>query len=118
MSPHKTTTASLRRERRHRRVRKLVSGSASRPRLSVFKSNRYLSAQLIDDVSGTTLAAASTKSLTKGSMREKAVALGKEIAQKAHTKNVTRVVFDRGGYLYAGRIKAVADGAREGGLVF
>lgn len=103
--------------RRHRRIRAKVSGTALRPRLSVFRSNRALSAQLIDDEKAVTLAAASSAKL-KGSSAEKAKAVGKAIAEKAKAKNVTLAVFDRGGYLYAGAIKALADGAREGGLIF
>ena len=108
----------MKRERRRGRIRSRVNGSAARPRLSVFKSNRYLSVQIIDDTAGKTIAAASTKSLKGKTPLEKASALGKSIAELARKQSVSKVVFDRGGYLYTGRIKAVADGAREGGLVF
>lgn len=103
--------------RRHRRIRAKVSGTAARPRLSVFRSNRSISAQLIDDEKSVTIASASSRTL-KGSSAEKARTVGKTIADKAKEKNVTSAVFDRGGYLYAGAIKALADGAREGGLAF
>lgn len=106
------------RERRHRRVRSKVSGTLERPRLAVFRSNRFLYVQLIDDVRGVTLAASSTKGVTGKSMLEKATGLGKTIAEAAQKKAIKTVVFDRGGYLYTGRIKAVAEGARAGGLTF
>lgn len=106
------------RERRHRRIRARVTGSDTRPRLSVFKSNRYLYAQLIDDGKGVTLGAESTRTLKGKTMLEKAKALGGAIAAAASKKGVKKVVFDRGGYVYAGKIKAVAEGAREAGLVF
>jgi large subunit ribosomal protein L18 len=105
------------RERRHRRIRAKVSGTATRPRLSVFRSNRAISAQLIDDEKAVTLAAATSVTL-KGSSAEKAKTVGKTIAEKAKAKKIELAVFDRGGYLYAGAIKALADGAREGGLKF
>ena len=105
------------RMRRHRRIRAKISGTSLRPRLSVFRSNRSISAQLIDDEKGITLASASSLSL-KGSSAEKAKAVGKTIADKAKEKNVGAAVFDRGGYLYTGAIKALADGAREAGLKF
>ena len=103
--------------RRHRRIRSKVSGTSARPRLSVFRSNRAISAQLIDDVKAVTIASASSRTL-KGSSAEKARTVGKTIAEKAKEKKVSAAVFDRGGYLYAGAIKALADGAREGGLTF
>lgn len=103
---------------RHRRIRSRVFGTATRPRLAVFKSNRFIYAQLIDDEEGTTLASVSSKEIRSGKPRERAGAVGKEIARRAKEKKVKAVVFDRGGFLYAGHIKALADGAREGGLVF
>ncbi len=106
----------LKRERRHARIRTRVSGTAERPRLNVFKSNKFLYAQLINDEKGATIASASTKSLKGKTMVEKAIALGKAVAEMAAKRKVKKAVFDRGGYVYAGRIKAVADGAREGGL--
>jgi large subunit ribosomal protein L18 len=111
------------RERRHRRVRKRVVGTAGRLRLSVFRSNRYLYCQIIDDVSGRTLVAASTlepdlRKRVKTNSIEAAKALGAAIAERAKAANVSAVVFDRGGYLYHGRLKALADAAREAGLNF
>jgi large subunit ribosomal protein L18 len=107
--------------RRHRRVRGKVSGTAERPRLAVFRSNKGISAQLIDDVSGKTLAGASwvgVKKGFKGTKTEQAAEVGKLLAAAAQKVGVETVVFDRGGYLYHGRVKALADGAREGGLKF
>lgn len=103
-------------------IRKKVSGTAERPRLTVYRSNKEIYAQLIDDERGQTLFAASTtmpdyKGIT-GTPVEKATAIGKALAQKAAEANITAVVFDRNGYLYHGRVKALADGAREGGLQF
>ena len=108
------------RARRHRRVRGKVQGTAERPRLAVFRSNRGIEAQLIDDVDGKTLAAASWLHLKsfKGSKIEQAAEVGKLLATNAKGAGLARVVFDRGGYLYHGRVKALADGAREGGLEF
>lgn len=105
------------RVRRHARVRAKISGTADRPRLAVFRSNKYLYAQLINDVEGKTLAAASSLALKmKGGVREQASAVGAEIAKLAKAKKISAAVFDRGGFLYAGVIKSVAEGAREGGL--
>ncbi|MBO4300107.1 MAG: 50S ribosomal protein L18 [Desulfovibrio sp.] len=111
------------RQRRKIRIRKKVNGSAERPRLVVFRSNAHIYAQVIDDLDGITMAATSTLSLAKNEPglhgnKNGAELVGKEIARMAKEKNITRVVFDRNGYLYHGRIKAVADGAREGGLEF
>jgi large subunit ribosomal protein L18 len=108
------------RQRRHRRVRGRVTGTAERPRLSVSRSNMRIYAQLIDDGRGHTLAAAGSheaalRDLKKG---EAATAVGRLIAERAREAGVTLVVFDRGGYLYHGRVKALAEGAREGGLEF
>ncbi len=104
----------------HLRIRSKISGSPERPRLNVFRSNKGIYAQVIDDISGKTLAAASSKSLSnfQGNKTQQAAAVGKLVAEKAKTAGVMTVVFDRGGYLYHGRVKALADGAREGGLVF
>jgi len=106
--------------RRHRRVRRKVAGTAERPRLAVYRSNRGISAQLIDDVAGRTVAAASSqdKSLAKKARAETPAAVGKLVAERAGKAGITSVVFDRGGYLYHGRVKALAEGAREGGLSF
>jgi large subunit ribosomal protein L18 len=113
----KLSTKKELRTRRHTRVRAKISGTPERPRLSVFKSNRFISAQLIDDTKNITVAAAHGRS-TKGPASAQAVAVGAEIAQKAKAAGVTTVVFDRAGYIYAGQIKALADAAREGGLAF
>ena len=116
-----TVTTREARLRRHRRVRGRVSGSAERPRLVVFRSNRGVEAQLVDDLSGRTLAAASWLNLAKsfkGNKTEQAAAVGKLLAANAKKAGVERVVFDRGGYLYHGRVKALADAAREEGLKF
>jgi large subunit ribosomal protein L18 len=110
-----------RRQRRHRRVRGKVHGSANRPRLCVFRSSKGIYAQLIDDDAGVTLASASTLQLggdASGTKSEKAAEVGKLVAQRAKDAGIAAVVFDRGGYLYHGRVKALADGAREGGLEF
>jgi large subunit ribosomal protein L18 len=108
------------RERRHRRVRGKITGTAARPRLTVFRSNRGIFAQLVDDSSGRTLAGASWVGLKgfKGDKIAQAKEVGKQVAAVAKKAGVAEVVFDRGGYLYHGRVKALADGAREGGLKF
>lgn len=107
--------------KRHKRVRGKISGTAERPRLNVFRSNTNIYAQIIDDVSGVTLAAASSldKEITvSGGNKEAAKLVGKLIAQRAADKGITDVIFDRGGYVYHGRVKELAEGAREGGLKF
>ena len=109
------------RERRHRRVRKKVRGTAERPRLAVFRSNKHIYAQLIDDVAGVTIASASTaeKGLTgSGATVEAGSAVGTRIGERAKAAGITTAVFDRGGFRYHGRVAAVADGARETGLEF
>ena len=112
------------REKRHKRIRRIISGTPDSPRLCVFKSNKYIYAQLIDDLAGATLAAASTKDKTvsadlkSGTNVEAAKAVGKAIALKGIEKGISTVVFDRGGYIYHGKVKALADSARETGLVF
>ncbi len=109
------------RERRHRRIRRHIVGTAERPRLVVFRSNRGIEAQLVDDQSGRTLAAAGWQQLKKsfsGSKTEQAAEVGRLLAQNAKQAGIEAAVFDRGGYLYHGRVKALADGAREGGLRF
>jgi len=114
-------TKSERRQRIQYRVRKIVSGTAARPRLSVFRSNKEIYTQLIDDVNGVTLLAASSKDKgvdTKGTNIEIAAAVGKLAAEKAIKAGITEVTFDRGGYLYHGRIKSLAEGARAAGLKF
>ena len=115
---------SIARERRHVRVRKTVSGTPSRPRLSVFKSVSGIYAQVIDDQAGHTLVSASTvdselREKVKGLKKaEQAKLVGQMVAERAKNKGIESVVFDRGGYRYSGRVKALADGAREGGLQF
>lgn len=112
------------RQRRKVRIRKKISGSAARPRLVVYRSNLHIYAQIVDDESGATLVATSTLSLKKGGdtaahcTRAGGELVGKEIARLAKEKNISSVVFDRNGYIYHGRVKAVADGAREAGLEF
>ncbi|MBI4084479.1 MAG: 50S ribosomal protein L18 [Candidatus Levybacteria bacterium] len=106
------------RTRRQTRVRKKVQGTKEKPRLSVFRSNQYMYAQIIDDAAGRTLLSISEKKLPKASRLEKAKMVGMEIAKLAGEKKVKHVVFDRGRYAYHGRVKAVAEGAREGGLQF
>jgi large subunit ribosomal protein L18 len=114
-------TKSERRQRIQYRVRKVVSGTAARPRLSVFRSNKEIYTQLIDDVNGVTLLAASSKDKgvdTKGTNMDVATAVGKLVAEKALKAGIDTVTFDRGGYLYHGRIKSLAEGARAAGLKF
>jgi large subunit ribosomal protein L18 len=108
------------RARRHKRVRKHLVGTAKRPRLVVFRSNRGIAAQLVDDGAGKTLAAASSLNVrnAKGTKSDQAAAVGKLLAENAKKAGVKSVVFDRGGYLYHGRVKALAEAAREGGLEF
>ena len=113
-------TKSERRQRIQYRIRKIVSGTAARPRLSVFRSNKEIYAQLIDDVSGVTILSASSreKEVGKGKNVEVATAVGKLVAEKAVKAGIENVTFDRGGYLYHGRIKSLAEGARAAGLKF
>ena len=106
------------RQRRHLRVRKKVSGTAGRPRLVVFRSDKHIYAQLVDDDAGRTIATVSSLKVSEGKKSDKAAEVGKQVAVIAKDRGITRVVFDRGGYKYHGRVKAVADGAREGGLEF
>lgn len=106
------------RVRRHGRVRAKVSGTDSRPRLVVFRANQHIYAQIVDDASGKTLAAADDSKIKTGSKAEKATQVGAAIAKKAQEKKIATVVFDRGGYQYHGRVKALADAAREAGLKF
>lgn len=104
---------------RHKRVRSRISGTGDMPRLAVFKANRHIYAQLIDDGAGKTLASSSSMELkSKGKKGEIATEVGKAIAVKSLAKNIKKVKFDRGGFAYHGRIKALAEGAREGGLEF
>ncbi|MCL2248894.1 MAG: 50S ribosomal protein L18 [Oscillospiraceae bacterium] len=117
----KRPDTNAQRKKRHRRVRAKIAGTPERPRLNVFRSEKHIYAQVIDDVAGTTLCSAS--SLEKafsgsGSNKEGAAKVGKEVAERAKKKGIENVVFDRGGYLYHGRIKELAEAAREGGLKF
>jgi large subunit ribosomal protein L18 len=111
---------SERRQRIKFRIRKIVSGTAAQPRLSVFRSNKEIYAQIIDDVNGVTLAAASSreKEVATGTNVETAAAVGKLIAERALKAGIETITFDRGGYLYHGRVKSLAEGAREAGLKF
>lgn len=108
------------RQKRHLRIRKKVSGTPECPRLNVFRSNANISAQIIDDVNGKTLASASSVNMDikNGGNVEAAKLVGAELAKRALEKDIKKVVFDRGGYLYTGRVQALADAAREGGLEF
>ena len=117
----KRTDSNLQRLKRHKRVRGKISGTPERPRLAVYRSNAHISAQIIDDVNGVTLVAANT--LEKGfegatGNAEAAKKVGLMIAERAKEKGINEVVFDRGGYVYHGRVAALAEGAREGGLQF
>jgi len=115
---NKTIVKKQRRNRRHARIRSTVFGTVEKPRLSVFKSNKALYAQLIDDEKGHTIASASSHKVSGKTMKEKAVEIGKEIASKAKDNKIDSVVFDRGGFIFTGNIKLIADSAREAGLKF
>jgi large subunit ribosomal protein L18 len=104
--------------RRHKRIRAKISGTQDKPRLSVFKSNKYIHAQIIDDYNAVTLAAITDRSTEGKTKTERAKKAGIEIAKAAKLKKIDNVVFDRGGFVYSGRVKAFAEGAREGGLIF
>lgn len=106
------------RKRRHARIRSKVAGTASIPRLAVFRSNKFTYAQLIDDEQGVTLAAASDVAEKNGNKTERAKKVGESLAAAAKTKKISKVVFDRGGFVYTGRVAALAEGARAGGLEF
>ncbi|HEX2049092.1 MAG TPA: 50S ribosomal protein L18 [Actinomycetota bacterium] len=106
-------------QRRHRRVRKKIVGTPERPRLAVYRSNRHIYAQVVDDFAGRTLAAASSLSVDgDGDPKQKAKAVGAAVAERARAAGVDKVSFDRGGFMYHGRVRALAEGAREGGLEF
>ena len=107
-----------RRERIKMRIRKVVEGTAQRPRMTVFRSNKQIYVQLVDDLAGKTLAAASSKGIAEGTKIEIAAKVGEAIAQKAIAAGISEVVFDRNGYLFHGRVKSLADAARNGGLKF
>lgn len=114
---HKPITNSELRKRRHARVRATIKGTAERPRLAVFRSNRFVSAQLIDDAAGKTVAAAHGREFP-GKQSAQVASVGSAIAKKAKAAGIKTVVFDRGGYRYGGQVKSLADAAREGGLTF
>ncbi len=115
-----TDQKTIRRQKLRWRIRSKVNGTAKKPRLSVFRSNKDIYAQLIDDTTGTTLASANSRqkdlAALKGNKVEKSMEVGKALAAKAKDLGIETCIFDRGGYLYHGRVKAIADGAREGGL--
>lgn len=115
-------TKTKRRSKIRNRIRKVISGTEARPRLSVFRSNKEIYAQIVDDVTGKTLVASSSRDKdilsAKGNKTEKAALVGKAVAEKAIKAGIETISFDRGGYLYHGRVKALADGAREAGLKF
>lgn len=113
-----TSVKTQKRIRRHARIRARLEGTSERPRLAVFRSNRYIYAQLIDDQAGKTLFGSDSRKVSGTNSRERAAALGKLIAEDAKKNGITAVVFDRGGFRYQGVIAALADGAREGGLTF
>ena len=106
------------RKKRHLRIRKYLAGTSNRPRLAVFRSSSHIFAQIIDDSMGKTLVAASDLKLTKGTKSERAFEVGKKLAEKAIKHKIKNVLFDRGGFLYHGRVAELARGAREGGLIF
>lgn len=114
----KSNNKTQHRKRRHARIRSRVVGTAEKPRLAVFRSNKFIYAQLIDDEAGKTLVAASDVKETSGDKKERAKKVGAQIASLAKAKNIEKIVFDRGGFLFAGRIALLAEGAREGGLKF
>ena len=117
----KKPDTNVQRKRRHKRVRSKISGTPERPRLNVFRSEKHIYAQIIDDTKGVTLCSASSveKSFKgSGSNKEGAKLVGKAVAERAKAKGIEMVVFDRGGYIYHGRVKELADAAREGGLTF
>ena len=117
----KKPDTNVQRKRRHKRVRGKVSGTPERPRLNVFRSEKHIYAQVIDDTKGVTLCSASSVEKAfdgSGSNKEAARKVGKAVAERAKEKGIESVVFDRGGYIYHGRVKELADAAREGGLTF
>lgn len=113
-----TDSKQINRKRRHNRVRAKVSGTAECPRLAVYRSNKFIYAQLIDDEKGVTLGALDSRKVSGANARARAAAVGEELAAQAKKIGIEKVVFDRGGFLYTGSIKEVAEGARKGGLTF
>lgn len=114
----KTKQKIIQRDRRHKRIRAKIFGTAERPRLSVFKSNKHISAQIINDELGQTIVSAFSREVKGKSLLEKSKLVGKFIAERAKAKNINQIVFDRGGFMYTGCVSALAEGAREGGLIF
>ena len=114
----KPKTGNERRMKRHMRIRNKIAGTPERPRLVVFRSLKHIYAQLVDDAQNRTLLTVSDAKVAEGTKTAKSTAVGKELAEKAKAAGITQVVFDRAGYQYHGRVKAVAEGAREGGLEF
>lgn len=112
-----TTSKAQSRAVRHKRIRAKVAGTAERPRLAIFRSNRFVSAQVIDDAKGHTIVSAHGREF-KGAQSAQAAAVGKAIAERAKAAGIDTIVFDRGGYKYAAQVRALADAAREGGLTF
>lgn len=108
----------VQRKLRHKKIRSRISGTATRPRLSVYKSNSFIYAQAIDDVSGKILVSSNDMKIGSGTKSERAVVVGKNISEACQKADITEVVFDRGGFQYIGRVKALADAAREAGLKF
>lgn len=113
-----TSQKVVKRTRRHARIRSRVSGTAERPRLAIYRSNRFIYAQLINDETGTTIASLDTRKVKGGTALVRAKEAGKMLAEEAKKKGITSVVFDRGGFQYQGAVVALAEGAREGGLTF
>lgn len=113
-----TLTSHEKRLNRHKRIRARISGTATCPRLAIYRANAHMYAQLIDDVAGKTLASAHDMDTKKGTKIERAKAVGAEVAKKALAAGIKTCVFDRGGFIYTGRVAALADAAREGGLIF
>jgi large subunit ribosomal protein L18 len=113
-----TKIKTIQRDRRRKRIRAKIFGTSKKPRLSIFRSNKYITAQLIDDEKGATLASATSKDIKGKNVLEKAQAVGVAVAEQAKAKNIKMAVFDRGGYLYTGSVSALADGARKAGLQF
>ncbi|MBI2064367.1 MAG: 50S ribosomal protein L18 [Candidatus Yanofskybacteria bacterium] len=115
---NKNSDKKLNRSRRHRKVRAKISGTSSRPRIAVFKSNQYIYAQVVDDESGKTLLSVSDMEVKKGKKSEKALKIGETLAARMKEKGLLEAVFDRGGFKFHGRVKSVADGLRNGGIKF
>ena len=115
---NKTKEKKEKRTRRHKRIRSRISGTRKIPRLSVFRSNKHISCQIIDDQKNVTIAMSHSREVKGKTMMDKSKKVGESIAKKALAKKITNIVFDRGGFIYTGNVKALADGARKGGLKF